>query len=329
MLKTCVVTGSTGCLGMALSRLLHAEGVHVIALGRNKELGRTLETMGIEFHVIDLADEKSLNQICRHADTIFHCAALSSPFGRFKAFYNANVLGTQHIINATPKHARLIHVSSPSVYFNFKHQYNIKENTLLPKKYSNYYIQTKRMAEKRIHDAHQYHGLNAIILRPRGIFGPYDRSIFPRILNLYQNKTMPLIGNGQQLVDITYVDNVAQSLICAAKAPHHCLGHSYNITNDEPQAFIDLLQQVFDAFNLPVTFKFRPYLLVRPIAKLCEVFHKLPFIQTEPRLTPYIAGVMALGQTLDITQAKQALDYHPSITIKEGIKRYAAWAEHA
>lgn len=326
-MKKCVITGATGCLGMTLSRMLHESGVSVVALGRNRILARPLENMGIEFKSIDLLNQRALQRAFKGADTIFHCAALSSPFGRYQAFYEANVVGTQHVIEATPKHARLIHVSSPSIYFDFKTQYDIKENTVLPQKAANHYIKTKRMAEKLIQTAQEAQQLNAITIRPRGIFGPYDRSIFPNILNLAQNQSMPLFNDGKQKVDITYVDNVAHSLICAAQAPESCLGEVYNITNDEPQPLVHLLEQLFEAFHLDVTFRSYPYGLIKQLAKLIDYYHQLPWVTSEPRITPYTAGVMAFGKTLDISKAKTMLGYQPQVSIQTGIERYARWVK--
>lgn len=328
-MKQCVVTGSTGCLGMALCRLLLEKKFKVIGLGRNAKMGKILKDMGVDFKTIDLTEKNKLIKNCRNANFIFHCAALSSAWGAYQDFYEANVKGTQHIIAATPKTARLIHVSSPSVYFNFKSQYNIKEDQPLPKRAANYYIETKRSAEKLVLNAHYNQNLNTIIIRPRGIFGPYDRAILPRLMALYRKGKMPLIGDGHQLVDISYVDNVAQSLIDAALAPKACNGRIYNITNDEPKPFRELLEQVFTAFNLKVQFEPYSYQMIKPIAYLLNTVYKLPFISSEPPITPYTAGVMALGQTLDISQAKKDLHYQPTISIEEGIKRYVAWSQQA
>ena len=325
-MKKYVVTGSTGCLGMALCRLLKEnENCQVIGLGRNKNLGQQLEKLGIDFQVMDLNDVQTLKEVSNQADVIFHCAALSAPWGKFQDFYQANVLGTEHVIQATRQGTRLIHVSSPSVYFNFKHQYNIKEDAPLPLKAANFYVRTKLDAEQRIQHAHVNHALDVITIRPRGIFGPYDRSILPSVMGLYRNGRMPIVGDGTQQIDISYVDNVAFSLIKAATAPSFCSGKIYNITNDEPIAFIDILNLLFEQFNLKVSFQYYPYYFIKPIAHVLNALYKLPFIKTTPPITPYTLGVMALGQTLDISQAKTDLGYAAFINIQEGIKRYVQW----
>src|ERR1043165_10226963 len=85
-----VVTGATGCLGMALCRLLKEQKeLHVIGLGRNKALGEQVSALGVEFRTLDLEDEHALQEVCKESSVIFHCAALSSPWGKFQAFYEA------------------------------------------------------------------------------------------------------------------------------------------------------------------------------------------------------------------------------------------------
>ncbi|VEB35043.1 3-beta hydroxysteroid dehydrogenase/isomerase [Legionella cherrii] len=176
-----------------MTQRLVADGYEVIALGRNEQLGKLISQFGAQFIAVDLLDKEKLKGIAQDAQTIFHCAALSSPWGRYNDFYNANVLGTQHVIAATPPNARLVHVSSPSIYFNFTEQHNIKEDSLLPLKPANYYVKTKLLAESLIDKAHRERDLDVITLRPRAIFGPYDRAILPRILQMKKMAFCPLL----------------------------------------------------------------------------------------------------------------------------------------
>lgn len=321
----CLVTGATGCLGLNLTQSLLAQGHEVIALGRQPHLGQLLTQAGARFIALDLREKEPLKKIAQEADIIFHCAALSSPWGTYKAFYEANVLGTHHVIEATPEQARLVHVSSPSIYFNFTTQHQIKEDALLPKKPANYYVKTKLHAEFLIDRAFKERALNVITLRPRAIFGPYDRAILPRLLNNEKKGILPLIGDGTNLIDITYVDNVVDSLLLAGQAHPRFCGKKYNITNDEPQTLMNILSTLFQALHKPFAPKFVPYSIAKIYANFLEKLYSLPLVTAEPRLTRYSAAVLSMGQTLNIEAAKKDLGYAPKISIAEGIKRYAAW----
>ncbi|MCW8470978.1 SDR family NAD(P)-dependent oxidoreductase [Fluoribacter gormanii] len=321
----CVVTGATGCLGLNLTQRLIKEGYEVIALGRNERLGKIITQSGAQFISVDLLHQEKLKKITRNAQTIFHCAALSSPWGRYKDFYDTNVLGTQHIIDATPLNTRLVHVSSPSIYFNFSEQHNIKEDASLPSKPANYYVKTKLLAEALINKAFQEKSLNVITIRPRAIFGPYDRAILPRILQNEKKGILPIIGNGTNVIDITYVENVVESLLLAAQAEQQFCGNKYNITNGEPRTLLSIISELFRVLQKPFIPKFIPYSIAKLYAACMEELYSLSFIQKEPRLTRYSAAVLCLGQTLNIEAAQKDLGYQPKVTINQGIEHFAEW----
>lgn len=322
----CVVTGATGCLGMNLTKRLVAEGHEVIALGRNEALGKIITQLGANFVALDITNLASLKQYTVDAAVIFHGAALSSPWGRYKDFYQANVVGTENVIAATPDGVRLVHVSSPSIYFDFTERHHIKESDPLPRKPANHYVKSKRLAEDLVDRAFREKQLNVITLRPRAIFGPFDRAIFPRLLSAEKNGILPLVGSGDNVIDITFVDNVVESLLLAAHAGHQYCGNKYNITNDEPQTLIEIVTLLYQVLQRPLKVNYLPYSLVKIVAGCLEAIYRLPLLGSkEPPITAYSAGVLALGQTLNIDAAKRDLGYRPIYSLAEGIERFANW----
>ena len=229
------------------------------------------------------------------------------------------------MIEATPVETRLIHVSSPSIYFDFKEKHQIKEQDVLPEKPVNQYIKSKRQAELVIDKAYSEKNLEVITIRPRAIFGPYDRAILPRLLKAEKNGVLPIVGSGENIIDITFVDNVVESLILAAQADRQFCGKKYNITNDEPQSLSSIIETLYQALQRPLNIKYIPYTFAKNLAHCLEALHRLLLIRQEPRLTAYSAGVLALGQTLNIDAAKEDLGYKPLVSIAEGIERFASW----
>ena len=130
-------------------------------------------------------DRERVLQVCKDKDYIFHSGALSSPWGKYEDFYNANVLGTKHIIEGSQKYGikRLIHVSTPSIYFYYDERQNVVENAKLPDTFVNHYATTKYMAEQAIDQAFTQ-GLPVITIRPRALFGPGDNAILPRLIKV-------------------------------------------------------------------------------------------------------------------------------------------------
>lgn len=329
MSRRVLVTGGTGFLGQRLALRLVEEGYTVSAIGRNTHVGHQLERMGVRFIPLELSDAKRIKEICHGQDTVFHCAALSAPWGAYADFYASNVIGTRHVVQGCVSGgARLVHVSTPSIYWSWRDRLNIKETDPLPSKQATAYSATKLLAEREVDQAVEGAGLRAITLRPRAIYGPGDRAILPRLIEANRGGYMPLIRGGQSMLDVTYVDNVVDALLLAAEADPAALGSKYNITNGEPRLLSDLLARLFALLGMP----FRPIPLAYPIASAAAGMLELKarwFARgMEPKLTRYTVGLIGRSQTLDITAAREMLGYKPRISTEEGMKRFAeAWVQ--
>lgn len=318
-----LVTGGTGFLGKFLCIRLKELGFHVTALGRNENACDELTRNNFSVVRADLNDEMKVVAACAGQDYIFHCAALSSPWGRYSDFYTSNVIGTRNILKGSMEHnvSRFIHVSTPSIYFNYTNRLNVSEDDPLPRHQANSYAKTKLLAEHEVNLA-QTAGLNTIIIRPRGIFGPNDTAIIPRLLKTHDVMPLPLFRQGKVMVDMTYVENVVEALIACIHASNSACGMKFNITNDEPIYLIDLLSMLFRKMDLQLKTRRVNYRLASYSAWLLENLYKLPGINKEPPFTRYTLGLLAYDQTLDITKAKQFLSYKPKYDINEGLDRY-------
>ncbi|MGL4768502.1 MAG: NAD-dependent epimerase/dehydratase family protein [Formosimonas sp.] len=321
------VTGATGGLGRALVQRLCRDGWCVRATGRNAAVGADLRGMGATFEAMDLTRLTVADWMARlHADdVVFHCAALSSPWGASADFQVINVRATHVLAQAAWQVGvrRLIHVSTPSLYACTRHQLNVPETAPLPPP-MNEYARSKGEAEQVLH-GWAAQGLPVVMLRPRAIFGEHDTVLMPRILRAYRAGRMPLIAGGRAIIDITYVENVVHAL-CLAATVHLNTQNSaiYNISNGEPLAVREILRQLFAALAWPIRFKNIPWSLIYPVSHGLQFMGRL--IGREPVLTPYSACVLAFSQTLDISRARTQLGYAPTVSIAQGLARYVAWA---
>ena len=253
-------------------------------------------------------------------DLVVHAGALSTVWGPWEDFYQANVLGTKYVLEACRQTGtqRLVYVSSPSIYAAPKDQLAIKESDAPEENNLNNYIRSKLASEKLFKD---YPDVPSIILRPRGLFGIGDTSILPRVINLSQKIGIPLIGDGRQLMDMTCVENVALAIRLAIEAPE-AKGEVYNITNGEPRAFRDLLEESLTGLGYPIKYRKIPASLLSGIASSLEFIYKTLNLKGEPPLTRYTYYLLRYSQTLDISKAERELGYHPKISISEGIEQY-------
>lgn len=324
-----LVTGATSGLGRNASEYLLGQGFDVVACGRNPQAAEQLVQMGAKFVPCELA-ELSLQQakeMMAGCDAIWHCAALSSPWGKRQDFENINLEATRTLATAAGQLeiARFIHISTPAIYFNFTHQRNIAETTHNTH-FANQYARTKYLAETAIWQCvEQYPATRYTLLRPRGLFGPHDRVLLPRLLAQIKSRHGKLIlpNGGNNYFDLTYVGNVVHSMQLATDKEGLQSGATYNITNQQPQALKHTLQQLFTELSLACEIRSAPYPLLYGIATLLEGVGHLT--GKEPLFTRYSLGAAYFTMTLDNQKAQQELGYYPVYSMEQGIHLTANW----
>ncbi len=316
-----LVTGGTGFLGQHLARALLAKGHSVHILGRNfANAGpRELITEGAIPIPADLRDRAAVVAACAGIEVVFHTGALSAPWGKLADFHDINVGGTEAVLAGCLAHdvGRLIYVSSPSVVFDGRDQRLAREDVPYPHRFPSTYSLTKKLAEDRVNAAAAT-GLQTVILRPKAIFGPGDQALLPRLIAAARQKRLPQIGGGNNLVDLTYVENVVHALMLALDAPT-AIGKTYTITNDEHVPLWDIVRSVLSRLHLSTRLRRVPLSVALAAASLMELRAELT--GQEPLLTRYTAAILARTQTYDISAAKRDLGYAPVISIADGTER--------
>lgn len=321
-----LITGATGFLGgYAVTEFLN-QGFEVYAHGRNKSVLTTLEKLGAIPVPGDLAQ---LAVTHLHVDIVVHAAALSTPWGSWKDFDRTNVLGTEQVVQFMERNGvpRLVFVSSPSVYAQVGDHLGITEDQVDPKNKLNNYIRSKITAEALLHKAHEASRFpELVILRPRGLIGAGDTSVAPRLLSAYNKIGVPVFHGGQNLIDLTAVQNVAYALRLAAQV-RKADGQVYNITNGDPQKFMDLLEILFDQLGIPPKYRRANPTAFYALAAIVEAVAKVLPGRPEPPLTRYTVTTIAYSQTLDISKAQNELGYRPQVTIAQALAAFAATYE--
>lgn len=320
------MTGATGFLGGYLVKALQTQGCKIFALGRDLRKGVALNNETTEFVYLDLTKEaqvhSKLNEISQEykVTTIFHCAALSSAWGKEAAFMQHNVTAIRFLLAAAHSCniARFIFVSSTSVYFDFKDQFDISENAAVANPFANAYAKSKYLAEQEVVKYNDK--LETVIIRPRGLIGIGDPAIVPRILKVAAKGWFPLVKNGNAIIDVTYIRNVADALVLAMNTPE-AAGEIFNISNDEPIRVRTLLERLFELRGLDCPLVKVPYSLVMASASFKESKANL-LNNGEPVYTKYSIGLVATSQTLNIEKAKRILGYQPKYSLDFAIKEY-------
>jgi nucleoside-diphosphate-sugar epimerase len=323
-----LVTGATGGLGRNAVEFLTKQGIAVRATGRDRNVGKSLHAIGVEFVPLDLASAslEEIERLVRGVDAVWHCAALSSPWGRREDFYAANVIATTRLAQASigERIRRFVHISTPSLYFDFTHRHDIDE-AFRPVRYANDYARTKAEAERVVLELAALQGdTTFVLLRPRGIFGPHDRVLLPRVLQVLRERggRLPLPRGGAVRIDLTYVHNVVHAMFLATTRAVPS-GSVYNITNGESTTLRDMLDGLLRPLGVGYRIVLAPYPVVDLAARLAEGWASIS--GREPLLTRYSAGVLNYDMTLSLRHAREQLDYRPPTSLERGIEATVNW----
>jgi len=322
-----LVTGGGGFLGTGIVRLLLARGYSVRSYSRGAY--PHLAALGVEHVAGDLSDAAAVGRAVAGCDLVFHTAAKPGVWGPYAGYYDANVRGTEYVIDACRAHGveRLVYTSSPSVVFTGKDQAGIDESAPYPSRYLYAYAQTKALAEKAMMAANDGN-LATVSLRPRLIWGPGDPNILPRVVRMAKTGKLRHVGGGPHLIDSTYVDNAAEAHVQAAdrlSIGAAVAGKAYFISNGEPMAADAFMNNMLGACGMPPATRRVPKPLAVGAGALCEAIWALLGRKDDPPVTRYM--MLSIGATnwFDLGAAKRDLGYAPQVSMAEGFARLGAW----
>lgn len=333
-----LITGATGGLGREACELALTWGYQVTAVGRNTDILTVLAKQGCDVLAMDLRQlinvevDKSMNANklmtrLNKINVVWHCAARSSPWGKYEDFYADNVLVTAALARLAGRQGvtKFIHISTPSLYCDYQHHRGVKE-THQPTSHVNHYAHTKALAESEIITAaKQYADTHFVMLRPRAIFGRYDQVLLPRLMRVLEKKSrLPLPRGGLAMMDFTYAGNVVHAMQCATLNNTIATASVFNVSNHEPMALATLIDQVFvQQLGMAVQIKDLPYGLLDTIARGLELTAK--FTKKEPLFTRYSMSALNYDMVLDNTQATEILGYQPIINMESAILETTAY----
>ncbi|OHB77162.1 MAG: hypothetical protein A2W31_14760 [Planctomycetes bacterium RBG_16_64_10] len=170
-----LVTGATGLLGNNLVRLLLAQGQPVRVLVRAGSDPRPLDGLPVEVARGDIRDADAVRSACRGAQLVIHSAAQVWIGWTGLLLHQAvNVTGARHVAEAAhAAHARLVHVSTVDTLGLGSREAPADEETPHRRRVLCPYVVTKQAAEQEVLRRVDQ-GLDAVIVNPGCLLGPYD-----------------------------------------------------------------------------------------------------------------------------------------------------------
>jgi nucleoside-diphosphate-sugar epimerase len=321
-----LVTGGAGFLGGAIVTQLLDRGEDVTSVSRGDY--PNLRARGVRTFQGDLADPQVAFDAVAGQDAVFHVAAKAGVWGSALSYRRANVVATENIVGACRQHgvSYLVYTSSPSVTFDGGDACGASNDLPYPESFLAEYPKTKAEAESRVLAANSP-TLQTVSLRPHLIWGPGDPHLIPRLIDRGRKGRLRILGDGQNVVDITYVDNAAQAHLNALDAlvdGGDVAGKAYFIGQDEPVRLWDWVNDLFSRLGLPPVAQRVSPRLAYAIGFLCEWFYRGARLSGEPPMTRFVARQLATSHWYDPSPARDELGYQPRVTMEEAMTALVA-----
>lgn len=299
MSKAVLVLGASGFIGRQISESLARSGTPVIAATRSPA---AFEAAGISSWVSPFDDPSHFLQLLPACKAVVHAASISTPgSSAAKPQLDGNLRTTLSLIEALqgyPSH-RLVYLSSGGTLYGDRVDPAKEGDPLRPR---SYHGAGKIAAEFFIRAWSEQYGGTAVILRPSNIYGPGQRSkhdfgIVPTAFDrLVRNAPLTILGDGNSVRDYLFIDDFVR--LCTKALAHELTPgtHVYNAASGESLR-LDALLDAIDAITG------RPLLREYHAARTVDV-HRV---------------------RMDITSSQAQLDWHPQVSLEEGLRRTWQW----
>lgn len=322
------MTGAAGFLGGVVTRQLLEAG-HEVAVLVRREVPE-LSALGAEVRRADLRNRPRVVECCRDVDCVFHVAAKAGIWGSYQEYFAANVQATRNVLEGCRQAGveRLVYTSSPSVTFGGSSTPGVDESYPYPKRFLNAYSRTKALAEQIVLEADARDQVMACALRPHIIWGPGDAHIVPRLVSRARAGRLVRVGDGTNLVDITYVDNAARAHLLAAdrlaeKSPVR--GRPFFISQGEPVNLWGWVDDLLARLDVPPVRRALPLWGAYLLGAVLEGLWGALRLPDEPPMTRFMAAQLGTSHYYDISAARELLGYRPEVSTEEGLERLVAW----
>lgn len=318
-----MVTGAGGFLGSYIARDLINMGHEVYGFSRKNH--PALGKLGVIQRLGDLGNYEDVEAALEGMDAVIHTASQVGMWGHYKDFYRTNVTGTENIIKACHKWhiSKCVYTSTPSVAFGEESLCNVDESVEMPTRYLSMYAETKAIAEKMILLANSG-SLSTVAIRPHLIFGPGDLNLVPRVLEAARKGKLKIIGDGENLVDVTYVENASLAHVMALDklSPTSAIAGKAYFLGQGPIKLWDFTNELLKrSGERPITKKI-PFSLAYFIGLVIEMGLRLiGKFDIHPPMTRFVALQLGKSHYYNHHNIEHDLGFKAKFSITEGLDK--------
>jgi nucleoside-diphosphate-sugar epimerase len=316
-----LVTGATGFTGGHLARALAARKDDVRALVRHPARASDLRAAGIDLRPGDLRDRVAVTAAAWGVEVVYHIAAIYRQAGLREAEYRAvNAEAVRTVIEAAASGGarRVVHCSTVGVHGDVEHPPAGEDAPLAP---GDVYQRTKVEGEAVAREASAATGVEVVIARPTGIYGPGDR----RLLKLFRGvarRRFVILGDGRIFYHLTYVDDLVEGFrLCGTVS--RAAGRTYILAGGEVTTLNELTALIAAEARVPPPSLHLPVWPFRTAGAICEAI--CAPLRIEPPIYRRRVDFFTKSRAFDISRARAELGYAPAVGLREGIRRTLDW----
>jgi len=310
-----------GRIGNVLLKELNKRGDKVKVLIRKSSNLKSIQGCNCEYVYGDILDKQSLyDAITDDVEAVFHLAAYINISNSNKdKTYEINIKGTKNIVDiCLERNIKLVYTSSIHAFDALEDDTVITENTKLSineEKSRGLYDYSKAMAAKYIKDNVYINGLQAIVLHPTGVTGPYDYrpSLFGKgMIQLLKSNVKLTIGGMYDYVDVR---DVVYGILKAYDLKK--FGERYILSGEKMsmEVYSEILKR---AAEIKSSTKIIGYKLALFISYVSTILSK------DSQITPYSVKTLHSNCNISHNKATLELEYHPR-SMKESITDQVNW----
>ena len=340
--RTVLVTGALGWLGRSLVEALVKGLPDIPALSEPQpdlrvrclimqgQSATSLQKLSDRVEVVegDLRSDRDCARFCQGVDgaILFHTAGIIHP-RRVSEFHEVNVGGTRNLLDAAKAAGirRIVVVSSNSPCGCNPHRDHLFDEESPFNPYMGY-GRSKMAMERAVWESTSGTQLEAVIIRPPWFYGPNQPERQTLFFRMIRDGKAPIVGRGDNLRSMAYIDNLSQGLLLSAMHPS-AAGETFWIADERPYSMneiVDTVEHLLEGeFGQTCTHKrLRLPGVVSDVAQVCDaalqkcgVYHQKIHVLSEMNKT--IA--------CSVAKAQRVLGYAPGISLEEGMRRSLQW----
>ncbi|HOW36931.1 MAG TPA: SDR family oxidoreductase [Candidatus Pacearchaeota archaeon] len=322
-----VVTGATGHIGSALVRELITQmpkkkqkKIRVFVLP--SESLKPLEGLNVDVVYGDVRDYRSLIRAFKGAEIVYHLAGIVTiGSGKTRLLKEVNVKGTINVCNACRDLGipRLVYVSSIHAFKEPPKGIPIKETKdFSPKNVRGDYAKSKAAATRAVLNSVK-RGLNAVIVHPTGVIGPYEYNLSNMgqlVMDFMRKKLLAIVDGSYDFVDVR---DVAKGIILAGKKGRK--GESYILSGE--QITVKSMMKILEAeTGIPAPKTVIPKWFAFITGFFSELYYKAR--KQKPLFTSYSVSTLSSNSLTNSEKAKRELGYK-SRSVKQSLIDTVQW----